>query len=357
MKRKVLVIGAGIIGAAIARHVARAGPAVTVIDSGEPGGLATRASWGWINASWGNPEPYVKLRLAAIAAWHRLAGELPEVGTNWCGGLLWDLPPAELQQYAEQHSTWGYDIRCVERAEIMALEPNLKAAPERACHAPVEGVLEPLQAAHALLADARATGAEIFAPMAAKWLLEKHGKIVGVQTDEGALHADEVVIAAGAGSAGLLDSVGLRLKLTAPPGLLAHSRPLPPLLNGLLMTPGQHVRQTATGRLVAGTDFAGAVPAGHADQMAHELLGGMRALITGAERAELDFHTLGIRPTPADGFPAVGRPQGRAGLYLAVTHSGVTLAAVLGRMVAEELLEGRRDPLLGPYTPDRAELQ
>ena len=63
MAKRVIVIGAGIIGAAIAWHLAKAGAVVTVIDEGKPGGVATPNSWGWINASWGNPEPYFRLRM------------------------------------------------------------------------------------------------------------------------------------------------------------------------------------------------------------------------------------------------------------------------------------------------------
>ena len=84
-------------------------------------------------------------------------------------------------------------------------------------------------------------------------------------TDDGVIHADEIVVAAGARSAALLDSAGITLKMTAPAGLLTHSKPAPRLLNGLVMTPGLHIRQTAEGRIVAGTDFAGADPEGDAE--------------------------------------------------------------------------------------------
>ena len=62
----VLIVGAGIIGASIAWHLVRAGARVTVIDARETGGIATRNSWAWINASWGNPEPYFRLRVRAM---------------------------------------------------------------------------------------------------------------------------------------------------------------------------------------------------------------------------------------------------------------------------------------------------
>jgi glycine/D-amino acid oxidase-like deaminating enzyme len=62
----VLIVGAGIIGASIAWHLCRAGARVTVIESGAPGGIATRRSWAWINASRGNPEAYFRLRMRAM---------------------------------------------------------------------------------------------------------------------------------------------------------------------------------------------------------------------------------------------------------------------------------------------------
>ena len=107
---------------------------------------------------------------------------------------------------------------------------------------------------------------------------------------------------------------------------------------------------------MAGTDFAGADPEGKADELAADLQAKVEAMVRGAEGIGLDFHTVGFRPTPADGFSAVGRPRGRAGLYVAVTHSGVTLAPAIGRFAADEILDGRRDPLLTPYHPDRPTL-
>mgnify|MGYP003905455911 CR=1 FL=1 len=69
---------------------------VTVIEAGETGGLATRASWAWINASWGNPEPYFRLCVRAIEQWHKMQSEIPQLAINWCGGLIWDLPLTRL---------------------------------------------------------------------------------------------------------------------------------------------------------------------------------------------------------------------------------------------------------------------
>ena len=356
MPKHVIVIGAGIIGASIAYHLARDGARVSVLDAGEPGGLATRKSWAWINASWGNPEPYFRLRMRAIAEWRRLAAEVPAIGLDWCGGLIWDVPEAELEAYAAERAAWGHPIRGVSRDEILAIEPNLRDVPAYAYHVVEEGKVEPLAAARALLAAARARGASVLAQAPVKWLAESQGRVVGVMTDDGVIHADEVVVAAGAHAAGLIDSVGLTLKMTSPAGLLSHSKPTERLLNGLVMTPGLHLRQTQEGRIVAGTDFAGADPDGNADQLAADLQAKVSAMVKGAETLELDFLTVGYRPTPADGLAAIGRFPNRPGLYTVVTHSGITLAPALGLFAAHEILTGARDALLTDFSPDRPSL-
>ncbi len=356
MPKRIIVVGAGIIGASIAWHLAKAGAKVTVIEAGEAGGLATRHSWAWINASWGNPEPYFRLRMRSIAEWKRLDAAVPGLRVDWCGGLIWDLEPDALDAYAKERDAWGHPIRRVSRQEILEIEPNLTIVPDHAYHVAGEGVAEPVATALALLADAKSHGAEVLAKTPIKWLVEDGERVCGVMTDDGVIHADEIVVAAGAETAMLLDTVGITLRMSAPAGLLTHSRPAAELLNGLVMTPGLHIRQTAEGRIVAGTDFAGADPEGDADALAADLQARVQAMVRGAENLELDFYTVGYRPTPADGFLALGRPGNRAGLYVAVTHSGVTLAPVAGLFAAQEILDGVRDPLLSSYHPDRPSL-
>jgi glycine/D-amino acid oxidase-like deaminating enzyme len=356
MAKRVIVIGSGIIGASIAYHLAKRGTEVTVIEAGETGGVATRASWAWINASWGNPEPYFRLRLRSIEHWHKMQSEIPQLAIDWCGGLIWDVPPAELDAYAAERAKWGHPLRKLDRGEILAMEPNLRTVPDYGYFAPGEGMLEPLATARVLLEAAKERGAEVLAETRVKWLAEEHGRVVGVMTEEGVIHADETVVAAGASTAQLLDSVGLTFNMSAPAGLLSHSKPAPKLLNHLVMTPGLHIRQTAEGRIVAGTDFAGADPEGNAEGLAADLQAKVEAMVAGSEGLGLDFYTVGYRPTPADGFAAIGRPHDKNGLYLVVTHSGVTLAAGLGLLAAQEILTWQRDPLLATFSPDRPSL-
>lgn len=351
-----MVIGAGIIGASLAYHLAKEGADVTVLDSAEPGGLATRASWAWINASWGNAEPYFRFRHFSMQEWRRLDREVPGLRVNWCGGLCWDLPPEKLEAYAEEHARWGYGIRHVKRREIERIEPNLAKPPDFALHVAEEGMLEPAEAAQKLLAAAQAIGVGFFPHTRVRWLARNRERITGVMTQEGELHADEVVLAAGAGAVQLASSVDVGLSLRTPPGLLVHSKPMGEVLNGLVIAPELHVRQTAEGRLVAGSDFGGADPGDNPDKTAQALFSKLRKTVKGGETLEFDFHTIGYRPTPEDGLPLIGRPDGIDGLYITVTHSGITNAAATGVLAAAEIISKVNSDMLEPFRPQRFQL-
>ena len=356
MARNVLVVGAGIVGASLAWHLARAGCHVTV--AGVQGGVATPCTFAWINASWGNPEFYFHFRRRSMAGWRRLEAALSDLGVDWCGGMLWDLPDDRLSAYAEQHAGWGYGIRMIDRAEAQRLEPGLLSPPERAVHVAEEGAVEAVDAAHVLLNGAQAAGASFIPDTRISRLVMQGDRVTGAETGTGALiDADEVVLAAGTGTPDLLATAGLRLAMTAPPGLIAHSTIAGRrMLNGMIFAPDVHVRQTREGRLIVGADFTGADPGEDPAETARGLLRAVRRYVAGSEALDLAFHTIGYRPTPAGGLPAIGRMPGIEGLYVTVMHSGVTLAPLVGELAAEEIVTGRRDPDLGPFDPGRPAL-
>ncbi|ESX01711.1 D-amino acid oxidase [Mesorhizobium sp. LSJC265A00] len=346
--KEVIVIGAGIIGASIAWHLTKAGARVTVISDSGAGGVATPNSFAWINASWGNPEIYFRLRIRAMAEWKRLANELPGLPLAWCGGLCWDLPADRLEAYAAEHACWGYGIERVDAGRAAQIEPNLVEPPELAVYVAEEGVAEPVAAAKALLADAERQGARVLSSSVTA-LVQTDGRIAGVDTSHGLMPAEEVVIAAGVGAPDIAATAGIKLPIETPPGLIVHSQPYKKLLNGLVHAEKLHMRQTAEGRIIAGSDFAGSDPGENPDATARELFAAMKAALRGADELEFDFHTVGYRPTPIDGFPIIGRAEGTEGLYVAVMHSGITLAPAVGLFATREILDGERDPLLTPY--------
>jgi glycine/D-amino acid oxidase-like deaminating enzyme len=285
--------------------------------------------------------------------WRRLEHEVPNLSVAWIGSLLWELPPEPLRRFQAGHAAWGYDIRTVERAEVRRIEPYLADPPELALHAPAEGAIEPLAATRALLAAAQALGATVVVNNPVRSLKLRGGRVTGVETNAGLLDADEIVIAAGLGTADLVVTAGVDLPITASPALLVRTRPHAKRLNGLVMSPAMQLRQTPEGRLVAAVNFENVGADADRREAVAAAFATIRGMIVSDASLLLESYVVARRPIPKDGFPVVGRAAGISRLYVAVMHSGITLAPAIGRFVTDEILAGRRDGLIEPYGLER----
>lgn len=354
MKRspEVVVVGAGIVGAAIAWSLSQAGARVTVVDSGRSaGGIATPASLAWINATCGNPQPYFDLRMRAIEGWRRWSNDMPQLDIRLTGGLFWELSGAELEAYIAEHAGWGYMIRLIERDEIRILEPGLHHPPQYAALTEDEGSVEPAHAARTLL---EMSGAQVLTNTHVGGFCFESGRVCGVMTNVGSIDADATVIAAGSGTAALLACCGIDFTLDTPEGLLVTTEPVDrKLISRVIVTPELHVRQRADGALVAGADFSGRHDNARPDNIVQTLIRRMHSLLGDNPPLVSARNTVAGRPTPKDGFPALGAIPGMEGLHVAVTHSGVTLAPVIGEMLAASILNNKNDPQLKRYAIGR----
>jgi len=154
---KVIVVGAGIIGASIAYQLARLGLEVTVIDNGQAS--ATAASFGWINASFYLDEDHHALRVAGLDAYDRLMADHPDLPYEKCGALWWEAQGAQLAAMKSALSDLGYPVEVLTRSNARSREPDVAAIPQEVLAFPREGAAESSHLARALLATAQAIGA------------------------------------------------------------------------------------------------------------------------------------------------------------------------------------------------------
>ena len=108
-----------------------------------------------------------------------------------------------------------------------------------------------------LIAESQKRGASILENRAVQGLLVEAGRVTGVETSHGTISADDVVIACGEGTSELAETAGVHVPMKSPPGLLVHTKPLPPLIQHTLLTSGLHIQQKQDGGLLAGADFGG----------------------------------------------------------------------------------------------------
>jgi D-hydroxyproline dehydrogenase subunit beta len=355
MSDRILVVGAGVIGAAIAYRLAQGGANVTLIDAATPTSGASGRSFGWINASFSLNTHHFALRVAAMAAHHRLAADLGDTATQWPGAISWAEEGAAQDQTFARLTGAGYPVRRLNRAEFRALEPAIANPPETALHYPTEGVTDLAGLTHRLIAGAARHGARILLGLPVTGIVTQGSRVSGLQTAEGEIPADGIVLAAGTGTPDLLAPLGLTLPMLHRPAVIVRTHPLPPLLNHILVTPAMEIRQEPDGRLLAPTspnhqaDDATELGASPED-LADDAIRHIAALLPQAAPRWQEA-LRAFRPVPGDGLPVMG--EAAEGLYLAVMHSGATLAALAGEFAAPEILEGRAEPLLAPYRPSR----
>jgi glycine/D-amino acid oxidase-like deaminating enzyme len=351
---RVTVVGGGIIGASLAYHLAEAGARVTLIEKSLDPPAATAASFAWINASHGNPRPYYDLRLQSMLEWRRLEGVLGDaLALKWGGSIEWHATPATLRAAVEEHAAWGYPLRLIDRAAIEDLEPGIASPPGEAAYASLEGSLDPIAATDCLLAAAQERGTRVVPGKEARLHLDRARAAVRILPEEETLSSDVVVLAAGAESQPLAEALGVTLPLANKPGLLIHCRGVAPTLRRLVLSPEAHFKQDPDGHIVAGEDFGGGSPPIDPQTTAKRLLARIKHRLRGGEALRLEAVTLGLRPIPKDGLPVLGFAPEIDNLYLAVMHSGVTLAPIIGRLAAQEIVAEQAAEILDPYRPAR----
>lgn len=261
-------------------------------------------------------------------------------------------------------------MRPISAEELTAIAPALMpGAVAAAFFSGIDGHLNPLEVTHRLLAAARLHGAKVRLQCEVQELDLKGGTLAGVDTNQGHVPLDRLVVAGGVDSPALLAKAGLDLTLRHAPGILAHSRPMSIVTPIIFDGPGTlSFKQMADGSIV-GTDSPNPpdIPV-HREIRARAMpfpddavraMHGNRILTKIAEvlpvtrDVALERLTLGFRPMPLDELPVVGALPGVPDVHVAVMHSGVTLAPIIGRYVTHEVLSGSRLDVLAPFRSER----
>jgi glycine/D-amino acid oxidase-like deaminating enzyme len=281
------------------------------------------------------PDASTPLRATVLADWRRLEAELADLRVRWTGSLLWgDERLIDEQRLAP-------DEHVVAAAEVLRLEPALRVAPARALHKTTDGAVDPVAATEALVRGAREHDASLRAGVLASGLRVRNGRVSGVETSHGFVPADTVVVAAGADAPVLCASLGVPVPVEPSPSVLLRFAAPAGLVRTIVANGRLEARTAADGHLLVAAEYAGEASQDDVRQSAGEV---RRALLDlfAVEAADLFLvgGSVGMRPMPADGLPIVGSVPGVPGLYLALLHSGVTLAPVVGRLVSDELVDG-----------------
>lgn len=357
-----IVLGAGVLGASTAYHLALAGAKVTVLESRGPAAGTSSATFSIDVTHLKTPHSYFLLNQRSAALHVELAERLH--GPRWLHSMpaiQWGHTAAEQQMIRDRAlrlQSWGHPCRFADPAELADLapmvDPNSCRAEELVVHDRSAWYDAPLFVRQ-LLDNAALLGADIRYGLEVTGVIRGSDRVIGVETKQRRYEADWVVNCAGPDADRIARLAGATLPLTQIPGLVGESTPvLGARLGAILATPGVDLRPAPGSRICSISWPVDAMLAtGTHTGLEEELHRRGQEVLPSLRSASLAGVRVGIRPVPADGLPLVGAHPEIPGLYHLVTHSGVNLAPLLGRMAAEEITGGTTDLDLAAYSPAR----
>jgi glycine/D-amino acid oxidase-like deaminating enzyme len=368
-KLRIVVVGAGIVGASIAYHLSRRKDvAVTVLERDELCAGASGHSFAWLNSFGKDPVSYHHFNRRSMDIWDRFARRLGmDLDLHWGGELRWESTPERagaLQQRIKQLQAWGYPIRIISSDELRELEPGISPGPvTTASFSEIDGRVDPLKVIEACLQRAGEDGTVVHTHTpVTKLCLDGGGRIEAVSTPSGEISCDVVVLANGTAVTELAAAAGVHIPQQYSPGVVIRTDPQPPILQNvsvLHLPPIDkdrheiHLRQSADGTLAIGQGSQESVDQDDSQEHADALLSRAVHYLPTLAGARAIPTPVGYRPMPIDELPVLGFCDAAPNLYIALMHSGVTLAPLVGELATLEIVEGARVEMLAPYRPGR----
>ena len=411
---RVAVVGGGVVGLACAWELRRRGADVVVLERGAVGAGVSRGNTGWVSPSLTYPLPAPGMvreglrQLVTRGEAFVLRPSLDPGFVRWLWSFRRNCSPARFDAGVrallglnrrtlelfdayreagiefEMHATGlvvaartpgglelyrrtfrrlrelgytGGDIDELDGAALAALEPALaRGAVTAGLHARVDRFVRPEELTAGLAARLRADGVEIREDCELRGLERRNGDW-RLDTGEGPVTADRVVVAAGLPTAPLLRRLGVRVPLLGARGysVTVAGRGTPPRHALYLAEAKLGLSPFAGGVRIAGVFELGAREAAGSAAVGERLLRAAAPYLDGwrPEAGGPVEAWAGLRPATPDGLPLIGAV--RDGLYLATGHGmlGVTLAPATADLLAPLVLEGRADPALAPFDPGR----
>ncbi len=342
----VLILGGGVIGLTTAYFLARESVRVALIDKSDLGREASWAGAGIIPPAGERPAqtPMDHLRAFSSQMYPNLSSCLREQtgidnGYHVCGGLELVDPahPLPLEEWRAE----GIAFRELEGDALRAVEPALSPALPRAYYLPGMAQVRNPRHLKALIAACQAEGVRFHPRRAATGFIRTTRRIDAVQTEEGPLAAGQFLVATGAWTDGLLESVGVRLGVHPVRGQIALLQTDDARLHPVLLQGKRYLVPRTDGRVLVGSteENAGFDVRPTAAAVAG-LLAFAAELIPSLGGAAVERCWAGLRPGSPDGLPFLGPAPNFSNLFVAAGHyrAGIQLSPGTGRVMTDLLL-------------------
>jgi glycine/D-amino acid oxidase-like deaminating enzyme len=363
----VAVIGGGVIGVSSAYQLARRGAKVYLVTAAALASGASGRSLSWINAAGIRSEHYHQFRMVGIDRYRTLRAREPTLGwLRFDGGLRWE-PPGESNHLGEIHAhevAHGYDSQLLTPDDVAALTPGVDVAAipgSGAIWNPGEGWADLPSLINYLAKGLVDLGGTLVTHAGEASVTVRAGCVTAIKTENhGAIAVQAALLATGSNVPKMASEFGITIPDATTTALLINTRPLQSPLRVVLNSPRVSLRPTPNGALAVDADWTESRIERRGDgtydvraETIKELLAEASRVLAGRPQLVAATYGIGPKPIPGDGEPVLGQLGDISGLYVAFTHSGATLALIIGELLAYEIMTGRSHTLLAPFAASR----
>lgn len=365
-----VVIGAGVIGCAVAWRLGQAGMRVVVVERGRVGSEASHAAAGMLAplAEADREDEFFNLTAASLATYADFARELKassgvDVEYRDEGTLCLALTEND-EEELERRWQWlheaGLNVRRLKAGSALKLEPLLNQTLRFALKFPGDHQVDNRRLMTALHGAARNAGIEFLTHTEARELLTENvagrSRVSGVVTARGEIHARTVVIAAGSWSSLLRCDEAQRFEVEPARGQIAALEMPAPAARHVIYSRRGYLVPRLGGYLIAGstTERAGYDKRVTAGGMASVINNAIEIMPCVADQAVIETWA-GLRPRAPDDLPILGPDPRVEGLIYATGHyrNGILLAPITARAIGELVVKGESSIDLAPFSVAR----
>jgi len=363
---EVVIVGAGIVGAACADECARRGLRVAVVDRDVVGSGATAAGMGHIVVM-DDSEAQLALTRYSQQLWQALRPELPvDVEYEQCGTIWVAADEEEMAEVRRKHSFYaerGVPTTVLDAQALGRLEPNLRVGMAGGLLVTEDAVLYPPCAARFLMDRAQKRGAELRTAASATQVGQGRVRLAsGVE-----IQGETIVNAAGAWSPELIGAIEIKkrkghLVITDRyPGFLRHQLVELGYLKSAHSVSSDsvafNVQPRRTGQILIGSSRQYGVEHKEVDQeILRRMLQRAQEYMPGLGPMSAVRTWTGFRAATPDKLPLIGPWPGDKSLFLATGHEGlgITTSLATARILVDQITGEKPEILIEPYLPSRA---
>ena len=360
-----IIVGGGLVGAALAVGLARKSHLVTVLDGGDTDFRSSRGNFGlvWVQGKGADAAPYAQWTGSAAKAWPDFAEELlndtgVDIQLQQTGGVDFCLDESEFNSQARrmarvsEHTDGLFEYRMLDNAELRELVPKVSASVYGASFSPQDGHVNPLKLLKALHLKMFALGC-VYRPDHAVLKIESSGSGFTLHTAKGRFACERVVLAAGLANTKLGKDVDVPVLLKPNQGQLLITERVEPFLQ----YPSIHIRQTDEGTLQIGDSHA---DVGYDDSIALDVLANISDRLLSIFPHLAGVNVLrcwsALRVMSPDGLPVYQQSEQFPNAFVVNCHSGVTLAAQHATVLSDWISDpasGNTQSLISEFSVDR----